>query len=55
MPRETEKKKKVQGTNSFFFVLNCMSPKARETEISPHIRPSLIYEFIKLVKENINK
>jgi len=34
---------RVQGTNSSFRVLNLMSPKARDTEMSPHMRPSTIY------------
>jgi hypothetical protein len=32
-----------EETNSFFSVLNLISPKARDTEMSPHIRPSKIY------------
>lgn len=34
--------KRVQKTNSFFFVLNRMSPKARATAMSPQILPFTI-------------
>ena len=52
--REREREQGVQKTNSFFRVLNLMSPKARDTEMSPHIRPSRIYKSdVQVVKTRL--
>jgi len=49
------KELRVQGTNSSFRVLNLMSPKARDTEMSPHMRPSTIYrKYFNFVKTRVS-